>query len=414
MNVSLVCFTHNDHNLLKQGLLALPEWTLLPREIIVVDDASNEKFLPPAELSEQAALPALRIIRTPHRLGYAGAKNLGLSAATSRFLLSMDADICPCPDWLECCLPLAARSEIGLVSTPIIAACGEHLFGRYMTLTYSFHVGTKGKVGFIPGALWLMRRELWEELGGYDGYNGDAGEDDYLCKQLSRRALGLWIEPTARAFECRPMTRLQMVTRGWKWHGASVYQALTEGRKLDEAVNVLLYSLHHRMLRSRQANPLFLYYDLLYLAYALFDLLQNSRQSSPRLCPAGSPTPSALPKNNLGCHPQPALSSGDYGQVASPHVTTPSRIHSATDVPSSPLPHLLASFQPWLIKFPALGQALTADMAALGFPDAGAFILEKSSLSQHPGLNIAQALAFAFDQSTLNTLEQNMEEILTD
>ena len=50
VSVSLVCFTRNDHALLQQSLTGLPDWSLLPREIIVVDDASEEPYAPPPAL----------------------------------------------------------------------------------------------------------------------------------------------------------------------------------------------------------------------------------------------------------------------------------------------------------------------------------------------------------------------------
>ncbi len=359
VSVSLVCFTRNDHALLQQSLTGLPDWSLLPREIIVVDDASEEPYAPPPALLQQPGFPPLRVLRTPRKLGYAGAKNFGLHTAASRFILSMDADITLSPRWLERCLPPASRPEIGLVSGPIIAACGQHLFGRYMALTYSFNTETAGKVKFIPGAVWLMRRELWQELGGYDRYQGDAGEDDYLCKQLAGLGRCLWIEPKAEAFEIRPMDRLHMVRRGWKWHGASVYQALAAGHSLEEAVNVLLYSLRPRMLRSKQANPLFLYYDLLYWAYALFDLSRNAARTAP-------------------------------------------------------LSPLLAAFHPWLAHFPGLAGALAADLTDLGFSEASGFILKETPLSLRPVPDLAGIMSFAFDQSVLNALEMNLDAIRLD
>lgn len=351
-NLSLVSFTHNDNQLLTEGLLEVQGWSVQPKEIIVVDDASEQFFSAP----KLDALPEIKVIRSPGKLGYTKAKALGLNRAASRFILSLDSDIRLIPNWLEICLPQISKPEIGMVSGPIIPKCGDHLFGKYMTLTYNINAGVKGKVKFIPGAAWLMRREVWDEVGGYDGYHETAGEDDYLCKQLMTKGYSLHIEPEAAAFEVRPMSPCQMAARGWKWHGASIYRALAEGRQPLEAVNVFLYSLQPRLNRSKQANVLYLYYDLLYLANALFDLMRNS----------------------------------------------------------VPLAALLASFGPWLAPFPKLNQSLTNDLISLGHLGAEHFLLKQNSIPHDTNQNISQILAFAFDQEALNTLNMNLGIILAD
>ena len=393
INLSLVSYTHNDNALLSASLEQIASWSLKPKEIILVDDASATPFVPPTI----AGLPPVTLLRTPKNLGYCGAKALGLNHAKGRFILSLDADIRLCPNWLEICLQRINNSEtgpqahsikgpsigpnigpnigpaidpaigpsigpsIGMISGPIIPKCGNHLFARYMELTYSLNLGIKGPVKFIPGASWLMPRKVWEDVGGYEGYAHSAGEDDFLCKNLLKKGYTLWVEDEALAYEVRPMRRLDMVRRAWKWHGIAIKRAILEGRSIVEAINVLLYSVKLRTEKSAKADPRFLYYDLLYLTYGLNDLLLGIPQAA----------------------------------------------------------NLWASFQTWLTPYPMLASGLVKDLMDLGYPDAEKNLMPNHKIKinnakNYAGLDIAKALAFAFDETILNTLNNSMNEITVD
>ena len=357
INLSLVSYTHNDNALLTASLEQIANWSLKPKEIILVDDASTTPFIPPSI----PTLPPITLLRAEQKLGYCGAKALGLNRASGRFILSLDADIRLCPNWLEICLKKINDPQIGMISGPIIPKCGEHLFAHYMELTYSLNIGIKGQVKFIPGASWLMRREVWEDVGGYEGYACSAGEDDFLCKNLIEKGYILWVEDEALAYEVRPMRRLDMVKRAWKWHGFAIKCALLDGSCLTEALNVLVYSVSLRAEKSLKADPRFLYYDLLYLTYALNDLLIGVPQAS----------------------------------------------------------NLWASFQTWLAPYPQLAKALVNDLQELGYLDAEKNLLPKNKpeidmLKNSSDFDIAKTLAFAFDETILDTLNTNMDEITID
>lgn len=332
INLSLVTYSRNDHDLVRAALADVLNWSLLPKEIIVVDDCSTPP-LTAADLPPLPDLPAVRILRNPKHFGFTGAKSLGLNSAACRFILSLDADIRLAPNWLELSLKNASRPDIGLLSGPIVPRCGNHLLGRYMALTYNMNVNAQGEVNFLPGAAWLMRQELWQNLGGVNDYQMEAGVDDFFCRKLKAKGYKLWLQKEAEAFEVRPISRQAMIKRGWKWQGASFKRELAAKRidldALTEAANVLLYSMRPRLARSAQADLRFLYYDLLYLLYALFDLL-NQPDEPPNL--------------------------------------------------TNKLAHSLAA---WLSKHPALQAALANDLSQLGHRPVASALLEGSQPTQN-------------------------------
>ncbi len=326
INLSLVTYSRNDHDLVRASLTDVLNWSLLPKEIIVVDDCSSVPLCT-ADLPALPSLPPVQILRNPKHFGFTGSKSLGLNSAAGRFILSLDADIRLTPQWLALSLKNASRPDIGLLSGPIVPRCGNHLLGRYMSLTYNMNLNAQGEVNFLPGAAWLMRKEVWQSLKGVDDYQMEAGVDDFFCHKLKANGYKLWLQKEAQAFEVRPTSRLAMVRRGWKWQGASFKRELatkpTDLVALTEAANVLLYSMRSRLARSKQANPRFLYYDLLYLLHALFDLLE---------------------------------------QPASPQKLATSPNSGTTSIKAT-LTHSLTA---WLSSYPALLTALFSDLNQLG------------------------------------------------
>ena len=354
VNLSLVSYTHNDNGLLAGSLAEVPGWSIRPKEIILVDDASATPF----EVPDVPGLPPVTLLRTPRNLGYTGAKGLGMNKASCRFILSLDADTRIAPDWLALCIPRVVEPRIGMVSGPIFPRCGTHLLARYIGYSFRFNTDSKGWAEFLPGQVWLMRREVWHDVGGFAGYEDRAGEDVYLCAELRRRGYILWVEERAMACEVRPMKRLGMIRRGWSWQRPSIIRAMERGSSLLEGVNVLVYSMRERMLTAVRTDPRMLYYDLLYLLNGLFDLL-------------------------------PGLGSG------------------------APL---WASFRVWLAPYPGMAGALIRDVTDLGHPDAGEKLLwrGRESVRIEPGGDIAQVLDFAFDKASMSAIETGLDEILFD
>ena len=241
-----------------------------------VATAAHEPFAhDPA--AQACPLPEVRVLRNATAMGNTATRSRGVTAATSRFVLAVDADIRLPAQWLQSLLPVIARPEIGMAATPIRPSLGTSPLGRYMALTYTLNAGARGSVGFLPGGVWIIRREVWQAVGGFAGYASPWGQDAFLSARLLDAGYQLWVEAEPVAAEVRPITRLQMVRRGWRWHGHHMKKALDGGRPLEEACNVLLHTHRERVTRTRAADPALLYFDLLYLLHALADMARHKQ-----------------------------------------------------------------------------------------------------------------------------------------
>lgn len=263
--LSVITYTYNDQALAAGGLESLAGWDCLAREIVVVDDGSATPFRAP-ETS-----PPARVLRLDPNRGPARAKIAGLSAGTSRFLLSLDADIRLDADWVTRLLPVAARPEVGIAATPIRTEAGEGLLADYQRLLYSHHLGRPGPVEVLPAGVWLLRREVWERHG-FGEYRERLHEDVYFSRKLRGLGYELRLEAGPEARQIRRLSRRTMVRRGWTWQGP---EFLTVARAGDaNAVNALLMAVRRRLAAHGAVDPRFWYYDYLYAAFALADLLR--------------------------------------------------------------------------------------------------------------------------------------------
>lgn len=92
--IAVIIPAHNEERLLGTTLEAVKNQSRPPDEIIVVDNASTDNT---AEIAREAGATVVHCARP----GVAYARQAGLIAASSDWIVSTDADSLPIPEWLE-------------------------------------------------------------------------------------------------------------------------------------------------------------------------------------------------------------------------------------------------------------------------------------------------------------------------
>ncbi|MDQ0377051.1 glycosyltransferase [Amycolatopsis thermophila] len=176
--VTIVIPVHGQWSYTRRCLQSLEEsGARVPFEVVVVDDAS------PDDSAEQlAACPGVRLVRTHANLGFLGAVNLGASHARGEFLVLLNNDTEVRPGWLDALTGVVrAEESIGLAGAKLVypdgrlQECGGIVFADGSAANYG-HGGDPDDpryqavrdVDYCSGAAILVRRELWERLGGFD------------------------------------------------------------------------------------------------------------------------------------------------------------------------------------------------------------------------------------------------------
>jgi hypothetical protein len=274
--ISLCTYTYNDAELVRGLLAGLGAWSVRPDEIVVVDDGSRAPF-DPGGLEDLSPTP--RILRLHPNQGITRAKHAGLSAARGDILLSVDCDMRLAQDWLEITLPHLSRPGVGLVGGSVLHAPGEDLVSRFLRRFGDNHnLEAIGPVDFIPGNAFLIRRALWEELGGFSGHGLSVCEDHYLVARLGERGHTLYSDARAKALQTRRIGRAAMCRRIWDWcRRAVTAQMLPGDRLVSYLFEVLVKPMLDRFAISVDlGEPLFLYLDLLYLAHTALSCLDHA------------------------------------------------------------------------------------------------------------------------------------------
>ena len=176
VSVIIPVYGHWDYTrrCLESVELALPT---TPFEVIVVDDAS-----PDDSADRVAACPGVRLVRAPWNLGFIGACNLGAEHARGELVMFLNNDTEVQPGWLdELVAVVEDREDVGLVGSKLVYPDGRAQesggiiwadgtgwnYGRNSPAGEPW-LQTVREVDYCSGAALLIRRDLFERVGGFD------------------------------------------------------------------------------------------------------------------------------------------------------------------------------------------------------------------------------------------------------
>jgi GT2 family glycosyltransferase len=176
--------------------------------VIVVDNGSTDNSADALATS----LPRVNLVRSEWNRGFAGGNNLGAKVARGRYFAFLNSDTLLIDDSLASLVAFAdAHPEIGILS-PVLyledgktiqstAIAGFQTLLSVVTRRHTKHVIDLGRefqyVDLVAGAAMVVRRGLFQELGGFDEGIFMYLEDDDICKRAAD--LGMRTAVYARA-----------------------------------------------------------------------------------------------------------------------------------------------------------------------------------------------------------------------
>jgi glycosyltransferase involved in cell wall biosynthesis len=171
------------------------------QEIVVIDDGSTDGT---AERLRSEHGEAIRIFRT-ERLGVSGARNHGMAAARGEYIAFLDSDDDWTADKLEKQVAyLEARPDYGMVLTDVVQMDRDRR--EYDVLKRRRAIPEDGDVlrhvlrqpTLAPSSA-LLRRRVYEEVGGFDSALPTAEDIDFHLRVALRFKIGVIAEPLTRA-----------------------------------------------------------------------------------------------------------------------------------------------------------------------------------------------------------------------
>jgi GT2 family glycosyltransferase len=217
-DLSVVVLTYNTRKLTLTCLRSLYDQDDIARsEVIVVDNASGDRT---AEAVAEA-FPQVQLIRAEKNLGFGGGNNLGLIAARGRHVLLLNSDTEVQSGALSALINfMDAHPEAGACGPMLLNSDGSlQPSGRalptagsvFLDMTRLYRLTRRDvfvergrdynqvkRVGEISGAALLIRRSLYERIGGFDTGLFLFYEDVDLCKRVGDAGFGVFYVPEAR------------------------------------------------------------------------------------------------------------------------------------------------------------------------------------------------------------------------
>ncbi len=215
--VSIVIPTRDRKDLLEQCIKGLDEKTAYRNfEIVVVDNDSREPETK-AYFDALAKRDNVRIVPGPGPFNYPRLINLGAALARGEFLMTLNNDIEAIePGWLDELVSQASRPDVGLVGCLLLYPDNsvQHagvIIGLSGVAGHMYAEAPAGDPGYagrilatqdlsaVTGACQIMRRALFEQLGGLDAAHLAVAYNDIdFCLRVRAAGLRVIYTPHAR------------------------------------------------------------------------------------------------------------------------------------------------------------------------------------------------------------------------
>lgn len=192
-------------------------------ELIVVDDGSRD------DSAALARAAGARVVANRGLPGPAGARNTGLAIATTEYVAFIDADCHSGSGWLAQLAGLLADDPGLAIAAPRVRGLpGPGAVARYETGASPLDMGVNPslvgpgrRVGFVPSAALLARRDALNEVGGFDEHRR-VGEDVDLVLRLLDRGWRVRYAPQAEVSHRSRETVAGLMRQRFAYAGSAV------------------------------------------------------------------------------------------------------------------------------------------------------------------------------------------------
>jgi len=223
--VSIIIPTQDHVGMLERCLESIARSTYTNHEILLIENQSRrpETFAYYRTLERR---PGIRLIPWNERFNYSKLNNFAATQTRGEVLLLLNNDTqTRNPDWLERMLEHALRPEVGAVGAKLFYPDGDiqhggvilgiggvashaHQYFPGASAGYFHRLVVTQNLSAITGACLMLRKEVFEEAGGFDERLAIAFNDVDLCMRIRRK--GYWIVWTPFA----TLTHHESRTRG--------------------------------------------------------------------------------------------------------------------------------------------------------------------------------------------------------
>ena len=208
--IDIIIPTRDRLDLVRQCLSAIESLTTYPNyDVILLDNDSIE-----ADTLAFFESTSYRVVRCPGPFNYAAIVNRGVAHSQADYVLTLNNDtIVITPDWLEQMVALACLPDVSFVGACLLDRDGTREHESIVIAPYPQHLRTDSNyphadqfaaatrdVAAVTGAVQMVRREIWNELGGMDEQLKVVMNDVDICLRSQEESRYVVYTPDVRLY----------------------------------------------------------------------------------------------------------------------------------------------------------------------------------------------------------------------
>jgi len=236
---SVIIPTLNEEKFIGQCLSALAGQTLPLEqfELIVVDNGSQDRTLD--VIAECRSMFRITVIRKA-KCSISEARDAAASLAKGSFLVFLDADCLPSPDWLQRALELVRRGDGGVIgafytipdNSTWVAKAWYGDLARVRT----------GPVSYVPSGTLFIDRSVFHKLGGFDPALRTS-EDFEFCQRVAAAHYQVLSYPELSTVHLGTPQTLKSFYQKQRWHGTGIRTVCGRNIMNRGFLSTILYTL---------------------------------------------------------------------------------------------------------------------------------------------------------------------------
>lgn len=242
--ISIVIPVYNKWQYSANCLYSIFKNTQSDYEVLIVDDASSDETQ-----KELSTIKNLRFVQNEKNLGFIDTCNHGAQVSRGDYILFLNNDTMVTPNWLQPLLEIIKKDSVGAVGSKLVFPNGslQEAGGLIWNDGTGWNYGRGDnpdkpqynyvkEVDYCTGACLLVKRDLFETIGGFDiRYRPGYFEESDMCFSIRKLGFKVIYQPLSVVVHFEGITNGTNISSGIK-----KYQEINRPKFVDKWKDVLL------------------------------------------------------------------------------------------------------------------------------------------------------------------------------
>jgi glycosyltransferase involved in cell wall biosynthesis len=222
---SVVIPVRNDEKNIAKCLAALRQLNFSSSlyEVIVVDNGSTDRTADVAK-SFQSSYSSFQLLARPNAT-ISAVRNTGAAVASGRYLVFLDSDCEPRPDWLANAFQTISSGTTGAFGAYYLVPENSSWIARHWY--QDWEAKAPGEVSFLPSGDLFVSKEIFEHIKGFDEAI-QTNEDFELCQRIRAAGFPVTNMPDLGVIHWGTPQTLSGFYRKNRWHGMHVFRVFLQ------------------------------------------------------------------------------------------------------------------------------------------------------------------------------------------